>query len=411
MKAARWRVGFLTAGWWPQVGGVQVLTRGLAREFGRRGQRVFALSYERSATRKPNCDQEELLEGVVVRRFREPLANDAPLAHLTRRRECETQVLRWAADNELDLVHVHSLDGWGLGVPGRLRDLGVPCVWTWHDFWPLCPRGQMWHVDHVRCEKAEAAACVDCIRRTWSSGASRGDVKWLWAARSVDLRNAVESCARVYTPSKATRELLLRHELPDSIRVDPNGVSRGLVEPRREVRAELRVGVLGSVQPTKGVLELANWIVEIGEPFHLEVHGPRADYHGDRSYVEALEELAGTEARIHLGAAFGESDLPGLFAGLDLVAVPSLWDEVFGLVAREARAAGLPVFASDRGGLNEAAVHHIEAGDAGSWKRDLKRFEADLTWRRELSELPGPPRTLADQAAGLLAEYASVLDS
>ena len=121
--------------------------------------------------------------------------------------------------------------------------------------------------------------------------------------------------------------------------------------PRREERI---IGVLGSVQPTKGVLELARAVVESELPaLRLRVHGPRSPFHGDSSYVEALETLAAESPVVELCGPYSPEQLPEVLASLDAVAAPALWEEGFGLSVREASAAGLPVLVSDAGGLPE----------------------------------------------------------
>jgi glycosyltransferase involved in cell wall biosynthesis len=49
----------------------------------------------------------------------------------------------------------------------------------------------------------------------------------------------------------------------------------------------------------------------------------------------------------------GQVDPHAFFRDLDVLVVPSLWSEPFGLVATEAMAHGVPVLAAARGGLKE----------------------------------------------------------
>jgi glycosyltransferase involved in cell wall biosynthesis len=62
--------------------------------------------------------------------------------------------------------------------------------------------------------------------------------------------------------------------------------------------------------------------------------------------------------------------------GVEIVAVPSLWEENAPLVIDEARAAGRPVLASAVGGLGERLDHPaldllLPAGDVESWAAAL----------------------------------------
>ena len=80
----------------------------------------------------------------------------------------------------------------------------------------------------------------------------------------------------------------------------------------------------------------------------LEVWG---DPSASRLYTAGLAALASPAVR--LAGRFDEERRSEIFAGLDVLIVPSLGLESFGLVAREALAEGVPVLAARRGALAE----------------------------------------------------------
>jgi glycogen synthase len=78
---------------------------------------------------------------------------------------------------------------------------------------------------------------------------------------------------------------------------------------------------------------------------------------------------------------FVSEDLARLYAIADVAVVPSLY-EPFGIVALEAMAAGVPVVASDVGGLREVVTHgvtgiHTWASNAHSLAWGIKQVLAD----------------------------------
>lgn len=390
---ARLRVGFVLGEGQLKVGGVRSVTETLSQSLALSGAEVEWLALERSAEFKEVVATDGVEGAWPLRQVTAPPART--LDELSVAPELEQQVLAWCATRGVEVVHLQHLAGWGLGLPERLARRGLAVTWTLHDYWPVCARGQLWHVDGHACERAEPSLCADCVARTWPQLAS-ADVARDFAGRRLELAlRAIDACTRVLVPSAAARDVWLRHGAsPERLEVCANPVTRPLTAGRRRTfdPSDVRVGVFGSVQPSKGVLELARRVEALGAPFTLEVHGPRASYHGDSSYVEALEELAARTERVELFDAFPSLELGARLARIDLVAVPSLWEEVFGLVAREARLLGLPVLVSDRGGLAEADAHVVTGGGEG-WGEALGRFAQDAAWRGELTA--APPETLA----------------
>jgi glycosyltransferase involved in cell wall biosynthesis len=90
---------------------------------------------------------------------------------------------------------------------------------------------------------------------------------------------------------------------------------------------------------------------------------------------------------------FAESEKGAIFARLDVLLVPSLGLESFGLAAREAIAHGVPVIASRRGALEELFAEDgrggafVEPGDAAGLRRLVDaladRPETVVDWIRD----------------------------
>ena len=401
------RIGFLVSGWWPEPGGVQRHTAELAQALARRGHRVSALAFGARGAEP----EESLVRGTSLRRLPDDWRRLRRSADLRGRARHAREVAAWCAEESLDLLHVHDAAGFGTGwIPAQARRL--PIFWTWHDYGALCPRGQLWHVDDRACVRAEPKECAGCVARTWTAVAGDEGLESQLAARLEDGRRAAGACARVFVPSEAARAVFGRHDhLLEEVERAENATAVGAVPAQRRASdpERLVVGVLGSLQPSKGVLQLARWIAELGAPFELELHGPASTYHGDDSTLRGLRALVAEGAPLRLAGAFAPEELDDVLGSLDLVAVPSLWEEVHGLAAREARARGLAVFAARTGGLDDPGFHLLPPGDGAAWKRDLVRFAGDPAWRTELEGRPTRLRDVDALADQLLAAYSEAL--
>ena len=173
---------------------------------------------------------------------------------------------------------------------------------------------------------------------------------------------AFERASALLVPSEPARRVLVGAGVPSerlvvfSLGVDCEALSAEVERLRVDSapRGGRRVGVLGAVQPTKGVLELARAVLECDVTgLALHIHGPLEPFHGDTSYIDELRELAGRHEEIQLCGPYDPAELPEVLASLDAVAAPARWEEGFGLSVREASAVGLPILVSDAGGLPE----------------------------------------------------------
>jgi glycosyltransferase involved in cell wall biosynthesis len=357
------------------------------------------------------------------------------LADLVASPRAEERALEWARGARLDLVHVHHASGWGLGILPRLGAAGFPVVMTLHDYWPLCPRGQMLRVDGEVCAEAAPARCAPCLARTWphlvpSAGGERRDARGGAPASDEEAARArdefalacLRSARRLFTPSRQAAAAYARAGLAEEgIEVVENGVdveelaaAVRVLRARAGAREGLRLGVLGTVLPSKGALELAHAVAAAEIPgLTLEVHGALPSYHGDSRYVEELRALAARSPAVRVHGPFDHALLAEILATLDGVAAPSRWNEVYGLTVREARAAGLPVLVSDAGALPDVAewgaaglVVPSESRDA--WIAALRRF-ADPAERAAWAAHAKKPRNARAMALQLERAYCDVL--
>ena len=81
-------------------------------------------------------------------------------------------------------------------------------------------------------------------------------------------------------------------------------------------------------------------------------------------YGDRIRELVASvlaENPVELLGTYAHSDLPTLLGRIDVLVVPPLWHEVFGLTLREGMLAGCAVVASQVGGLTDG----IEEGVNG----------------------------------------------
>jgi D-inositol-3-phosphate glycosyltransferase len=192
------------------------------------------------------------------------------------------------------------------------------------------------------------------------------------------------------------------------LQVIPNGVDLAHFSPRPAERSiwreRLRVGdklvvlYVGRICEQKGSDLLISAYRNLKErlpDIALVMVGPARQFGnplGDR-LIDELRAAGGVYV-----PPVTDEELPGVYNAADILAMPTRELEMFGMAAVEAQACGIPVLASDHGGLKEtvpsAAGLRFRTGDIGDLERNLERLVADPDLRATLSHgaLPNAAR-------------------
>ena len=202
-----------------------------------------------------------------------------------------------------------------------------------------------------------------------------------WAGRRLDARIAVsEAAAR-----SAAATLRARYQIvPNGIDVDAHPA------PFAAPHDALRLLFVGRPEPRKGLPVLLEAFHRMRSRARLDLVGPHPRF---------------TPAGVHAHGAVSDQRLRQLLRAADLVCVPSLRGESFGVVLLEAMASGTPVVASDLAGyravLPPGCGRLVPAGDAGALAETLDALAADPEARREMAERGRREATRYDWAAVL----------
>lgn len=244
--------------------------------------------------------------------------------------DCFNVVMMFRLLNELsalrpDIVSTHCLAGFSLLAWQAVLWGEAKLIHVLHDYYLLCARSA--HYDKRRGAPCKAI-CAGCA-----------------LARAPTIANARNVTAFM----GVSHFILNRHNQLLQLGARPkdgviyNSVPLPSRPPRRRMKAR-RFGYLGSLIPEKGVLELVKSIGRVGaDSLSLDIFGA-----GDDLYIEKVKSLGISNVRFH-----GVVDKDDALDQLDVLVIPSLWDEPFGRVVIEAMAAGVPVICASRGGMPE----------------------------------------------------------
>lgn len=325
-----------------------------------------------------------------------------------------------------DAVHFHHLNHLSIGLVGEAAARDIPVVFTVHDFWLVCPRGQLvqWSLGGEPwplCQGQDDQRCADaCFSRSFSGHEDRRAEdetywrKWV-SARMSAVERQLGHVQAFLCPSQTVARALVRRfpHLEEAIHVVDYGFPDRPVPPRSP-RPVPTIGYLGTHVPTKGVDLLIRAFRHLKFDARLEIHGR---LRGQES--EALVRAAAGDPRISFEGEYVNDEVLGILSELDAIVVPSIWLENSPLVIHEAQQARCCVITADAGGMAEYVSHEVngllfEHRCELSLHRQLQRVVGDrelatrLGQRGYLHSADGNPLSIDTQAQDLVTLYRSL---
>lgn len=278
-----------------------------------------------------------------------------PITH--RSAEYDETAANWMLAHAVELIHVRHISWHSLGLPDVAKSIRIPIIFSFHDFYAVCPTVKLLDENGVYCGGSCTSTEGECQIDLWPEvHAPPLKHRWVHVWRR-NFARALSACDAFVTTSESARRVLTDNfpQLADArLEVIPHG------------RDFSRFGALGAA-PTPG------------EPVRILVPGNITRAKGGELIraVKTLDTAGAIEFHI-LGA--DESGLArqgiiahGVYTRGDFLAhaekiqphfgvVFSLWPETYCHTLTELWAAGLPVLALDIGAVGERIAAH-----GGGW--------------------------------------------
>jgi len=423
----------------------------LAREQQRGGDEVVVFHRVSDPQRAEYETSSGEAAGVPVVRLNRTFADATGFRHTYRNDRVAERFGAFLERERPELVHFHHVTCLSTSCVHEARRRRIPVVYTLHDFWLLCPRGQLLRRDLSLCDRHTRADCVRCMayqvqirgghaqarqllaraerltglrvprglaRRLASRPFAREDAALEEiAAREQEVREMCAEVSHFIAPSRFLAQRYIEFGIPaERISVSDYGFDvealRAAARSAPDPASPLRVAYIGTWIPSKGVHVLIEAFREIdARDATLEIHGYAVPYDGFDDYEGHLRRLAGGAASIRFRGAYEPRQTKALLEEADVVVVPSIWYENSPLTIHEAFLAGVPVIASRQGGMQELVEHGrsgltFRPGDAQSLREALERLIRDRGLLAQLRSGIPPVKPIERDAAEIRSIYA-----
>lgn len=277
-----------------------------------------------------------------------------------------------------DIVHVGHLNHLSTSMLIEASARHIPIVYTLHDYWVMCPRGQFMQMHPRDDEPAELWAACDgqddrkCAERCYARYFSGAEVEyesdvsyWTdWVSRRMQhIREVVDIIDVFIAPANY---LLQRYR--DEFGMSERkltyldyGFDLGRMKNRVRYPGEpFTFGYIGTHIPSKGIHQLINAFGMLKGIARLKIWGkPKGQ---DTDALKGLAKNLPVDVfnRIEWLSEYRNQEIvEDVFNHIDAIVVPSIWVENSPLVIHEAQQVRVPVITADVGGMAEYVHHEV----------------------------------------------------
>ncbi len=321
-----------------------------------------------------------------------------------RHKQLDDNFAKLISEIKPNIAHIGHLNHLSTGLVDELNKQNIPIVFTLHDFWLMCPRGQFLtrsigkEHNFQLCLGQQDYKCASDCYRVYFSGNEQDEEQDIenWSSwthqRMIETKAIIDKVDLFIAPSNYLRNRFVNEfSVPENkiIYLDYGFPTEYLTQTEKsKEKTNFTFGYIGTHITSKGVNQLIEAFREIEEPATLKIYGR----HNGQS-TNALKLLAATSKnKIEFVGEYINHNLANdVFSKVDCIVVPSIWAENSPLVIHEAQSCKVPVITADFGGMKEYVQHKVngllfEHRNTNSLKEQLRFAIANPNLLKQFGE-------------------------
>jgi len=318
--------------------------------------------------------------------------------------QCFAELLEELTPN---IIHIGHLNHLSTSIVFEAASRGIPIVYTLHDYWLMCPRGQFMQMHSANdnlwaaCDGQQNRKCATQCYARYFSGADderEQDISYWenWVFRRMaHIRQLVEKVDLFISPSRYLKERYERDfPLPEekSIYLDYGFDLSRIISHQRTPHEAFTFGYIGTHIPAKGIHQLIEAFGKLQGNAALRIWG--RDRGQDSRALRAIADHLPEHKRKcveWMPEYKNQQIVQDVFNKTDVIVTPSVWVENSPLVIHEAQQVRVPVITANVGGMSEYVQHGVngltyEHRDAEDLARQMQVLLDDPTLAKRLGE-------------------------
>ena len=297
-----------------------------------------------------------------------------------------------------DIVHFGHLSHLSTNLIAIAKELKYPVIYTIHDFWLFCVKGQMINELGEICSGPSIENCTKCSPYV----CEEEDVK----KATSHMRSIINDVDKFISPSLTLKDFFISQGVESKkIQYLKYGFNIEKIKFNKKTFSKgntLNFGFMGRVIPTKGIKVLTDTFKALPE-VSLSIYGSIGV---QKRFLESKN--------IIFKGSYDNNTINDVLMYIDVLIVPSTWYENAPLVIQEAFLAGVPVITSNIGGMAELVQDGVngytfEVGDAKSLTQVIQKVVANPSVLNSLSSCRNSVVNINNDVKELINVYKKLL--
>lgn len=368
------------------IGGAELIAHSQAKQLQSHGLDVIIFTGDPSEQGRRHSLRREDYEGLPVYRVRLTYEDYDPKFANFIHKDVEEYFKAILIKFSPDIVHFHNLIGLSVGLIHLAHQQGIKTVLTLHDYWGFCYKNTTIKNDNEICR--DNTRCAECMEVIPDENNRNIPMRM----RQDFIAMQLEDIDAFILPSRFLADTYARAGIPrEKMHVIWNGID---VEKFSQIKKvpdpdHIRFTFIGYFGMHKGIHILLDALQYLDDPQKITVN-----LVGDGELLARYKNIVHERNFTGMVKFWGKiKRIEDAYAQSDVLILPSIWPENQPVSITEAMSAGIPVIASDGGGIPELIEHGktgllVTMGNA----RDLAEK------MNEIVHYPGKIKILGDSA-------------